>query len=403
MRLWHKVALLGGLYFAQGLPFGFFTKSLPALMRQMGAPLELIGLSSALFLPWALKFLWAPFVDRHYWPRVGRRRSWLLPMQAAMMGLLALMALWRPGMGLAPLMVVVVLVNLVSATQDIAADGLAVSVLDPAERPLGNALQVGAYRIGMIASGGLLLGLIDHLGWTASFALMVGLVALSSLPTVRLREPAPEPAPNPTHPNPAHDPHPLRGFLRAPHGWAILGLLTAYKFGNSLGDAMLKPFMIDLGLSLSDIGWISGTGGSVAGLAGAALGGLLTRRLGQRRALVIFAIVQAITWAAVAAYPSPTWGALLTLVCAEHVASGLGTVALFTCMMDWVRPHHAATDYTLQASAVVISTGLASMLSGFLARPLGYPLHFTLSAALCLAAAPLAASLYPPNTQEKRD
>jgi MFS transporter, PAT family, beta-lactamase induction signal transducer AmpG len=401
MRLRQKVALLGGLYFAQGLPFGFLTKSLPALMRQLGTSLELIGLSSALFLPWALKFLWAPLVDRRYSPRWGRRRSWLLPMQASMVALLALMSLWRPGLGLLPLMALVILINLVSATQDIAADGLAVSVLTPDERGLGNGLQVGAYRVGMIAGGGLLLGLIDDLGWATSFAVMVSLVILSSVPVVALREP-PEALPE-AHleapPAPLRD-QPMRSFLRQGRATAVLILLLGYKFGNSLADGMLKPFMIDAGFTLSDIGWISGTGGSVAGLIGAALGGLLTKPLGHRRALIVFAVLQAATWAAFALVPSPSWGALLALVCAEHIASGLGTVALFTCMMDWCRPERGAIDYTVQASLVVISTGVAAMISGFLAKPLGFSLHFALSALLCLAAAWLAARFYVASPQQ---
>jgi MFS family permease len=405
MRLRHKVALLGGLYFAQGLPFGFFTKSLPALMRQLGTSLELIGLSSVLFLPWALKFLWAPVVDRRYSPRWGRRRSWLLPMQASMAALLVVMSWWRPALGLWPLMGLVVLINLVSATQDIATDGLAVSILRPEDRGLGNGLQVGAYRVGMIAGGGLLLGSIETLGWSLSFAVMVGLVIASSLPVVWLREP-PEPAPDAATDQAAaapqpDDARPLRSFLRRGRAWSIMALLLGYKFGNALGDAMLKPRMVDLKFTLGDIGWISGTGGSIAGLAGAALGGVLVKPLGHRRALIVFALAQGAAWGGFALLPAPSWGGMLALVCVEHVASGLGTVALFTCMMDWCRPGRGAVDYTVQASVVVISGGVASMASGFIARALGFTGHFTFAAALCVAAAWLAARFYVASPAEE--
>jgi PAT family beta-lactamase induction signal transducer AmpG len=360
-------------------------------LRQMGTSLELIGLSSILFIPWALKFLWAPWVDGHYSAKWGQRRSWLLPMQGAMVVLLLLMAVWRPELSIWSLMVLVLLINLVSATQDIATDGLAVSVLTPAERGIGNGLQVGAYRVGMIAGGGLLLGLIDVLGWYTSFLLMVGMVMLSSVPVWRLREPAPVVPERVSAPPSAT---PLRDFMKLPHAWSVMVLLIGYKFGNAMADGMLKPFMVDAGLGLSDIGWISGVVGSVAGLVGALLGGALTKPLGHRRALVLFAVLQAFSWLGFVVWSAPSWWQLVALVSVEHVASGLGTVALFTSMMDWCRPHHGAVDYTLQASVVVICTGLATMVSGVLAKQVGYTIHFAISAALCLGSAWLAAKFY---------
>ena len=86
-----RLSLLLTLYICQGLPTGVFTQALPALLRQYGAPLSVIGLSGLLAMPWALKFLWAPFVERHFSARIGQRRSWILPMQ--MLALLSLLAI----------------------------------------------------------------------------------------------------------------------------------------------------------------------------------------------------------------------------------------------------------------------------------------------------------------------
>ena len=85
-----RFVLLGTLYFAQGLPYGFFSLALPVFLRQGGVSLSKIGFTSLLVLPWALKFLWAPFLDRVYWPKLGRRRTWILAMQLAATILLAL-------------------------------------------------------------------------------------------------------------------------------------------------------------------------------------------------------------------------------------------------------------------------------------------------------------------------
>ena len=150
---------MASLYFAQGLPFGFFTQALPVILREQGVSLKAIGFTAILALPWALKFLWAPFVDRYGSERFGRRRSWILPLQALGVLLLLVLAHFPPEHGLGALLVAVALTNLVAATQDVATDGLAVDLLEPAERGYGNGVQVAGYRAGMIVGGGLILAL----------------------------------------------------------------------------------------------------------------------------------------------------------------------------------------------------------------------------------------------------
>jgi PAT family beta-lactamase induction signal transducer AmpG len=174
--------LLGALYFAQGLPFGFFTQALPVMLRKAGVSLEHIGLASLLALPWALKFLAAPMLDR-----TPSRRRWLLGLQAASTSLLVAAGTFDMTW-LAPILVVVFLVNLVAATQDIATDALAVDSLEPAHRGLANGLQVGAYRVGMIVGGGALLVAFDVIGWSGVFLVMAALTVLTTLPVLRWKE-----------------------------------------------------------------------------------------------------------------------------------------------------------------------------------------------------------------------
>src|SRR5690606_32050438 len=140
------LALLAALYFAQGLPFGFFTQALPVVLRESGFSLVAISASGVLFAPWALKFLWAPYVDRY-----GTRRQWLLTLQLAASAVALGMACLDLSSSLQWLFVGIAVINALSATQDVATDGLAVNLLGPRQRGLGNGIQVGAYRIGMIA------------------------------------------------------------------------------------------------------------------------------------------------------------------------------------------------------------------------------------------------------------
>jgi MFS transporter, PAT family, beta-lactamase induction signal transducer AmpG len=396
-----RMTLLGSLYFAQGLPYGFFTQAVPALLRKQNVSLSKIGFTALLTLPWALKFLWAPLVDRWYSERWGRRRSWILPMQlGAALTLLAL-ALIPGATARLPMLVGVVLLNLFAATQDIATDGLAVDVLPPAERGFANGLQVAGYRLGMIVGGGVLLIYYAELGDRGVFLVMALFTIASSVPIWMTRE-APlatvhgEVVSAGAREAPAAPP-PGVHFLRRAGVWRILVLLFLYKAGAYLATGMLRPFLTDAGFSLGQIGKMLGTFGFIAGLLGALGGGLAVTRLGRRRALIVFGVVQAaaVFGFATLVYGSPSRTDFYIVCTAEHFASGLGTASLFTAMMDWCRPDHAATDYTVQASAVVIATTLATIASGLVAGAYGYGFTFVAATILCLIGVALTAVVFP--------
>jgi RhtX/FptX family siderophore transporter len=384
-----KLGLLATLYFSQGLPFGFFTQALPVLMRKHGFSLREIGLASLLALPWALKFLWAPVADRYEFRGVGKRRSWILPMQLLTAVLLLALAFFTPDRSFAVLFLGVFFANLFTATHDIAADALAIDILSFAERGVGNGVRVGAYRVGMIVGGGMILVLMERLGWSFAFLSMACLVGLASIPILLTKEP---PA---RHAQPSGVPS--AHFLRRPGALRILALILTYKAGDAFAVGMLRPFLTDNGLTLADVGELVGTVGFVAGLLGAGVGGALVNHVGRKRSLVIFGALQALTVAGYAcvAHSSATRAMLYTVCAGEHFAGGMATAALFTCMMDWCRPEASATDYTVQASAVVIATGFASSLSGVSAQALGYFDHFVLATILAAGALIAVSRLFP--------
>lgn len=390
--------VLATLYVAQGLPFGFFTQTLPVLMRQQQISLGAIGLAQLLAIPWALKFVWAPLVDRY-----GTRRAWILPLQAVSIVIVLGASFFDPLQGFAPVLALVLAANLVAATQDIATDALAVNLLDARSRGIGNGIQVAGFRVGMILGGGALLVLYGTLGWSGATRLLAAGLLATTLPVLQFRE---TPAPAARAPAPR-----LRdswSWLALPGATAWLAVLLAYKTGDALATGMLKTFLVDGGIDIEGIGRVLGYVGFAAGFAGALAGGALTTRLGRRRAVVAFGLAQAASVAAyaLAAHGVSTVGpppaepllplrALYVLAALEHFTGGLATAALFTAMMDACRPERAGTDYTLQASAVVIATGAAQGASGFIAEPLGYAPFFLLAAALSAAGTLFVAAIWP--------
>ncbi len=388
-RLW----LLLSLYICQGLPTGVFTQALPAILRNYDVPLTVIGFSGLLAMPWALKFLWAPFVERYFSARWGQRRSWILPMQVAALVMLVAIAFFDPYRlagreGIAQFFVLMFLVNLFAATQDIATDGLAVRSLAFHERGLGNGVQVAGYRVGLIIGGGLLLYLIGAWDWQAAFLLLAVLLGLLTLPVLRFREPPPLPvAPGRELPYL----HVFTSFFARPglRGWLVV--LITYKVGESLGSAMVKPMLVDMGLDLKQIGLMVSLVGSLATLVGALLGGWLTARWGRYPAIIGFGVLQAL---GVAVYAWLPWlhdrgevvplALIYSLNAIEHFVSGMAMAALLTAVMDLARAEHAAADFTVQVSILAIFGGSFYLVAGIVAEALGYTAYFLVSATLSL-------------------
>lgn len=383
--------LLASLYCAQGLPSGLMAHSLPVLLRQNGVDLALIGLLKLLALPWMLKVLWAPWIDRLASPRLGHHRGWILPLQGTVLLCMATLALCSPealfGRQQWLLFGLLLLVNLAAATQDIATDGLTVRLLPERWRGLGNSLQVGGYKVGMLLSGSGLLLAVDWLGWNLSLGLTALLLALLSVPVWRFRETRelPRLAAQAERAGPGLLWRHYHGLLAQPgmHAW-LLVVLT-FKLGDALGSPMIKPLLVDQGWSNAALGQLTLIT-SLAGIGGALFGGLLYARLGARRSLLLFGVLQAVGIAGMALLAGSAadlpWVYALSLF--EQVADGMSTVALFAVMMSHCRSEHEGADFTLQACVQLLLAGLVGAASGVLAQWLGYRMLFLLAGALGL-------------------
>ncbi|MFT5496584.1 MAG: PAT family beta-lactamase induction signal transducer AmpG [Kiritimatiellia bacterium] len=392
-----RMTLLASLYVTQAVPLGFFIEAVPAIGRDLGLSLATIGMLQALALPFMLKFLWAPMVDRVGSPRRGHYRSWLIPLQVSAALLLAMLAVFSPQF-LSPWMLLGGAVfMLLASTQDIATDGLAVKMLEPQERGMGNGVQVGGFYLGQILGGGLILVVYGLFGWRAALLTMAALMALPLLSLHAFVEPAGSPLARASEKRPGW--RTFGRFFKRPGGWIWLAVLLFYRAGDAMAITMAKPMWIDLGYSLTQIGLLIGLGNSFAAMAGALLGGAWVSRLGRKRALVGFAALHAI---ALLGYilPASGWSSAAVVwpvsVCAAF-AGGMATAALYTCMMDRVDPEVGGTEFTLQQALAAVGPMVGAGLSGVLSQATGYPVHFALCAMLTLAMAALSLRVTMPR------
>jgi len=370
--------------FASGLPLLLTLSVLQAWMKEEGVDLGTIGLFALVQLPYTLKFLWAPVMDRFTLPFLGRRRGWLLVFQVLLM--LAIMTLGMTNPVADPVMVAfcALLVTFFSASQDIVVDAYRREALADEELGLGSSLYVNGYRIGMLLAGGGGLILADVFSFQTVY-LLLGLTMCIGIATTLL---APEP------PEAAGAPRTLRAaviepfieYFRRPEALWILAFILLYKIGDTMASAMTTPFYLDLGFTKTEIGAVVKLFGFWATIAGGLMGGVLILRTGIYRALWYFGILQAVSTAgfAVLAQVGDQIAALAAVIAFENLSGGMGTAAYVAFMAAMTDKRFTATQYALLSSLMGVPRVLASAPTGYLAEWLGWFSFFAFCALIAV-------------------
>lgn len=391
----HRLFLiLCGLYLAQSIPSYLLVAAIPPIMREQGVSRSAIGLLSVLMLPLALKFLWAPQVDRLR-PLARRHRSgWVLVTQAGILLLLAALVLIAPtdtGVFLALGM----MLSLLLSTQDIATDGYAAKYLDPRDRPIGNAIQGGATALGVVLGGTLSLIIYHQAGWAAmvAAAVLLSLIPLAAAFLMREDDPAPAVAP----PRPG-----LRRFLARPEARRVLVIALVYRASEGLVKAMEGPYLVDQGVPLDVIGYLSGGAAATAGLAGSALAAVLALRLGVGRVLTLLGLLRTLCFLLFALHAfglATGYPVLFGAAAFQTLIRYMEIVALYSLFMGVSSSDQPGTDFTILACAQLVVYLAGASISGVLADQFGYGPLFALATGLSLVAAlaiaPLVARSQP--------
>lgn len=383
--------LLFSLYWAQGLPVGFMTHALPVILRAEGVSLAHIGGFGLLMLPWSIKIFWAPLVDRHGSKSRGHYRSWIIPLQwlsvSVLIGLsfLPIQALNQP-LYLLIFFITLLVMNGIGATQDIATDGLAVNILKNDQQHWGNTFQVMGSRLGFIVGGGAILWLLDVLQWQTTFLILAALVFLNTLPILLFKEPQHENlnAIAKAQQNKFQLKSYFQYFLQQSTLRWWLAILVTFKIADGLSGPLLKPLMVDMGLSFSQIGIYVTMLGAFAALIGAGLAGWCLKIFSCARTLLAFSMIKIITLMAYA-WLAMQYEAKLSVApvviylinAAEDMISAMLLVVMLTLVMRYSRKHLAGTDFTFQVAIMATVSGGLYSISGILGDYWGYEQYLT--------------------------
>ena len=385
------VMLLTG--FSSGLPLLLTGSTLKFWMREEGLDLTTIGFFGLVGLPYTLKFLWAPLMDRIVPPFGGRRRGWMLITQVSLMITLGFMAFAQPAVDLPAIAGLCLLIAFASASQDIVLDAYRREYLKDEELGIGSSVFVNGYRIGLLASGAMALVLAEYLSWPAAYFILGMFMLVGIVATVYAPEPVVETAP----PSSLREAFvgPFLEFCRRPGWLSVLLFILLYKIGDSMASEMLSPFWVDLEVSKPQIAAIVKTFGFAALITGGMLAGLVVYRWGIIPSLLIFGFLQMISTAgfAVLAIVGNHLPTLTAVIAFENLTGGMGTTAFVAFMASLTDKRFTATQYALLSSFMGIPRVLAGSITGVLATWLGWTGFFVLCTFLAIPGLVLIAQL----------
>jgi PAT family beta-lactamase induction signal transducer AmpG len=362
--------------FAGGLPLLLTGSLLQAWMVKGHIDLGTIGLFALVGLPYTLKFLWAPIMDRYVPSLLGRRRGWLVIWQIALTGSIALLAFSNPAHLLYVTALAALLLSFFSASQDIVIDAYRRESMSDDEQGMGASLYVSGYRLGMLlASGGGLI-MAGFMPYQYVYLIMAFTMACCIFGTLYAREPEMQQG----HPTTLSEAvfEPFLEYFNRENAFAILAFILLYKIGDIMATQMTTPLYLNLGFSTEEIGSIAKLFGFSAVIAGTLLGGVLIMRIGIYKSLLWFGVLQGISTAGFAVLAlvghSMVW--LAAVVAFENISGGLGTAAYVGFMASLTNKKFTATQYALLTSFMGIPRVFAAAPTGYLAQSIGWPTFF---------------------------
>ncbi len=386
------------LGFSAGLPLLLVLGTLSFWLREAGVDRATIGYLSWVGLAYGFKWCWAPLVDRLAIPLLtsllGRRRSWLLVSQLAIMGGIVGMALNDPKISLMPVVWCALVVAFASATQDIALDAYRIESADAdRQAALAAAYQTG-YRIAMIWAGAGVLWIAaraevsdaasyQHAAWQTAYLAMAASMAVGVLAVLLSPEPAPKvfaPAKNMADWLQSTLIAPFADFFKRYGAQAllILALIAVYRISDIVMGIMANPFYVDMGYTKAEVAAVTKVYGVVMTLVGAFIGGVLSMRLGVMRVLMLGAVLSAASnllfaWLGTRGHDV---NALVWVVSADNLAGGIASAAFIAYLSSLTNIEYSATQYALFSSLMLLLPKFIAGFSGVAVNAVGYPTFF---------------------------
>ncbi|MDR0548844.1 MAG: MFS transporter [Deltaproteobacteria bacterium] len=369
--------LLGGLYLSQYVGQAFLLISLIAIARKSGFPLEKLGLVYITALCWIFKFLWSPLIDK-FRPMGGRYKGWLLITQSGMGLSLFILSFMAMPYDFYLIVVVGTIHSFFSASQDVVSDGLSRTLLAPSERAVGVSVQAIFGLLGNVIGGGVVLALYPYLGWAGCCHVLLAVVGICFVQCLFFQEPLTRVD------NSRVSFLRLVQFWRTDHNltWALI--LTVYASGVGLAWGTLPTLLTELKWSYGEIGFTINVSGSIVAMLGAALSGLILKKIGRAAMFKLMFWAPIFGFSFISIILSTTGSGALVFLIPQlfFLIISPALVLIPTMIMDRSSALTPSTDYTAQFCLLTVSQYLAASFGTAFGHVIGFSSIFIIGAAI---------------------
>ncbi len=375
-----SMAVMLLLGFSSGLPLPLTSGTLQAWLTIAGIDLRTIGIFSLVGIPYTIKFLWSPLMDRFVPPWLGRRRGWTLLTQLVLMAGIGIMGVISPRHAPLMLAILAMIVAFMSASQDIVVDAYRTDLLPAAERGIGVAVFLTGYRMAMLVGGALALILSEHMGWQNTYLLMAGLMIIGVLGTFASQEPDSNIVPPKSLEEAIWGP--LKDFFSQRLALIFMLLIILYKLGDAYAGTLTTAFLLrGVGFSPTEVGTINKGMGLIATIIGALFGGTLMVKLGLFRSLMAFGVLQMVSNLSfmVLAWTGKNYFMMIFAIAFENLSGGMGSAAFVALIMALCNKRYSATQFALLSSISALGRVFISPSAGYVVNLTGWAFFFFLT------------------------
>lgn len=389
--MYKKLFIVFILGFSSGLPLALVSSTLQAWFATTGFPVWGTGLLSLVGLPYLLRFLWSPFLDRYRLFGMGRRRDWIFLMQLLLCIGFQMLTWFSPTISPAIMAIIALMLAACSATQDAAIDAHRAEYLPLSLHGLGASLAILGYRLALLVAGGLALIIAQHTDWIVTYRIMSGLMLLGMIAVIFSSEPsrnAVQPLVAPSFSAP------FKELLLRPDIGIFCLFVLFYKFGEAFTTStsgIIMPFLIQgMGFSLDTIGYVNKIGGIIASLLGGLVGGVILMRYSLYYALILFGLLQSFTNVIfiALAYSSENMLLLVVAVVSDNFVAGMASTALLALFMRSVHRGFTATQLSILIAVAGIPRVFSGPIGAFLQALCGWGGFYTIAFVISLAFMP---------------
>lgn len=383
-----KILPFLGLGISVQAPINLIGGLLMLWATESGLDLKSVGLFAGVTLPYCLKFLWAPFVDRINLPfadKIGRKKAWCLLWQLGIIFGLFNMSLLNPKEDALILAIYALFIGFCGASQEMTVDGLRIDTLKGDDLNNGTVLFQFGNRIGYFAATAGMIALSGVLSWSSVYQISIAIIGIGLLSALFIHETQEKEIPANFNTMVIE---PFKDFCTRQNLLLLCGFIILYKLCNGMLGKMAYPFYYDVGFTKNQIALVSATFGSIITTLGIFFGGYVLKKFQFKPLLFWLGGIEILTSVAFAqlAITGPDISLFFLIIIFDNIVGGMGGAVWAVFLSTLCCRKFSTTQYAFLNALTMVPLTLLGTTSGWLASEMGWYAYFMFTGLLMLPA-----------------